>query len=240
MKGRRQYKYQFLILQLILYISFLYLDITGGSILLSNYIKFTVVALCFLYVLLIKANGETEKTLLFLRLALFFTLVSDMLILLLDCYFYGVLTFIIAQQLHGIRISLLGKRFNHIKNLIKRLLYQLSVSLAVCLLLWKLNVSLNALLAASIFYFSCILSNTIRSLHLAANVRERRIKYFAAGLVLFLLCDINVGLFNMSDFLPVGPVYGKIYLISSVLMWTFYAPSQVLIALSGDKCRNKI
>lgn len=235
MKERRQYKYPFIILQLILYISFLYLDITGGNILLSNYIKFTVVALCFLYVLLIRAKDNSKKTLLFLRLALFFTLISDMLILLLELYFYGVLTFIIAQQMHGIRISLLGKR-NHLFNeLLRRFSYQILFTFAVCLFLWKLNVSINALLTVSIFYFICILSNTIRSLHLAANFRERGFIYLAAGLVLFLLCDINVGLFNMSDFLLVGPVYGKIYLISSVLMWTFYAPSQILIALSEDK-----
>jgi hypothetical protein len=53
-------------------------------------------------------------------------------------------------------------------------------------------------------------------------------------MVLFLLCDINVGLFNLSDFITPSPAYNIIYSISSILMWTFYAPSQVLIALSVE------
>jgi hypothetical protein len=63
---------------------------------------------------------------------------------------------------------------------------------------------------------------------------------FAAGLVLFLLCDINVGLFNLSGFVSVtGRVVEILYSLSSILMWTFYAPSQVLIAISSDNFRQK-
>lgn len=229
MKGR-SLKYPFIIIQLILYISFLYLDLLGGSVILSNYIKFAVVALCLFYVLF---SRNREKHLFFLRLAMIFTLISDMLILLSDFYFCGVLTFIIAQQFHGLRISVLrGKEGN--KDFIIRLLIQAVISLLICLTLRELNIRIDGLLAASIFYFTCILTNTARSLRLAAAIRDKKSKYLAAGMVLFLLCDINVGLFNLSDFLSVGQVYSKIYLASSILMWTFYAPSQVLISLSGD------
>lgn len=246
MKGRCC-KYWFVLIQSLLYITFLTLDIKGGNVILSNYIKFTVVVLCLLYVL-IKGSESHDRQLLFLCYALFFTLISDILILLLDYYFYGVLTFIIAQQLHGIRISILGKydkinanseNTSHkvilIKDLVIRLFYQALTSLVVCLLLWKVGITINDLLAASAFYFFSILTNVVRSLRLVILFRDRRnIKYLAIGMVLFLLCDINVGLFNLSDFLTVGSAYNKIYLISSILMWTFYAPSQVLISLSGD------
>ena len=55
--------------------------------------------------------------------------------------------------------------------------------------------------------------------------RQRRI--FAAGLTLFAGCDLCVGLFNVLP--PSAPLYP----VSSVGMWFFYLPSQVLIALSA-------
>lgn len=236
MKGRKL-RYSFIILQLVLYISFLFLDIQGGNYVLSNYIKFTVVALCLLYVF-IYGYKNFDSQLLFLRLALIFTLISDIQLLLLDNYnyFYGVLTFILAQEFHGIRISILdNSKVRYIKDFTVRLLYQSLTELAICLLLWVANVQINGLLAASVFYFICMLTNTVRSLKLTVRNKERKdIRLLAIGMVLFLLCDINVGLFNLSAFLPVGPVYDKIYALSSILMWIFYAPSQVFISLSRD------
>lgn len=236
MKGRKL-RYSFIILQLVLYISFLFLDIQGGNYVLSNYIKFTVVALCLLYVF-IYGYKNFDSQLLFLRLALIFTLISDIQLLLLDNYnyFYGVLTFILAQEFHGIRISILdNSKVRYIKDFTVRLLYKSLTGLAICLLLWVANVQINGLLAASVFYFICMLTNTVRSLKLTVRNKERKdIRLLAIGMVLFLLCDINVGLFNLSAFLPVGPVYDKIYALSSILMWTFYAPSQVFISLSRD------
>lgn len=250
MKGRYG-KYLFISIQFILYISFLTLDILGKNISLSNYIKFSLVLLCLLYVLIggFKSYGRQQ---LFLSYALIFTVISDLLILLLDYYLYGVIIFIIAQQLHGIRISILSRTINistidgstiHdntitgkiIKEMIIRIIYQTIISFVIGLLLWKADITINSLLVASIFYFISILTNTIQSLKLALLSRNRRDnKLLAAGMLLFLLCDINVGLFNLSDFINLGAAYNKIYLISSILMWTFYAPSQVMLALSKD------
>lgn len=231
---RRHIRLLFVLIQLILYISFLALDMFNGNVKLSNYIKFTVVVLCFLYVL---SNGreKADGQLLFLRFAMFFTLISDTLILLLDYYFYGVLTFIIAQQFHGIRITVLkDKDKNLIKDFAIRILYQAAISLTIVFLLWKVNILINGLLAASVFYFTCIFINTVRSIRSAVLCRDKKNVYSAVGMMLFLLCDVNVGLFNLSDFLSVGPVYNIIYSLSSILMWAFYAPSQVIISLSKD------
>lgn len=239
MKGRI-FKYIFITVQLVLYFSFLTLDISGENITLSNYLKFAVVALCFLYVL-IKGSYKSDRQLLFLRMALLFTLVSDIQILLTDYYFTGVLTFIAAQQFHGFRISVLDStKTRPVRDFFIRLLYQAITCIAVCLILWKTGVTINSLLVASAFYFISLLTNTVRSVRLALKCRNRKsIVYLAVGLVLFLLCDINVGLFNLSDFLPVGPVYDTIYSVSSVLMWAFYAPSQVMISLSGENKEEK-
>lgn len=227
------YKYAFLFIQTILYGTFLILDILGKHISLSNYIKFTLVILCFLYVLISrnKDHGIERKL---LSYALAFTVISDLLILILDYYFLGVLTFILAQQLYGLRISSFYDR--PLKNFFFRLFCQGIISAAVCILLWQLDILVNGLLIVSVFYFLSILTNVIRCLKYSIyNKEDRNIRYFAIGMVLFLLCDINVGLFNLSAFLPVGKAFKLIYSISSILMWTFYAPSQVLIALSGEE-----
>lgn len=239
--GGQNRRYIFLVIQSVLYGTFLSLDILGRNITLSNRVKFAVVVLCFSYVIItgIKDRSRKHKLLIY---ALAFTVISDFFILLSDYYLYGVLTFIIAQQLYGMRISELfnneiinSSPISLIRNFAIRLLYQGAITFFVGVILWLMGVNIEALLVVSILYFISISTNVVRLFKLRANYNYRRdIRYFAIGMVLFLLCDINVGLFNLSDFLPVSQTYDMIYSISSVLMWTFYAPSQVLISLSGD------
>lgn len=241
----RYYKKTFLVLQLVLYGTFITLDILGKSVALSNRIKFIVVALCFLYVILDKRGYSKQR--IYLSFALAFTVVSDLIILFSDLYFYGVLTFIVAQQIYGMRITTLYNRENStssptspptspLKDIVLRIIYQLVIGALVSVFIWSLDIYIDALLVASIFYFICICSNVVRSLRLTRFFKEKKdIRYFAIGFLLFLLCDINVGLFNLSEFMLLGERYKSIYTLSSILMWTFYAPSQVLIALSGDE-----
>ena len=231
----------FIVIQLALYGTFLSLDLLGRNISLSNRVKFAVVVLCFLYVIITGMKDRSRKHMLLIY-ALAFTVISDIFILLSDYYLYGLLTFIIAQQLYGIRITefinserITKSPISLIRDLAIRLIYQGAFAVLIGLILWSLGVNIEELLMVSIFYFISICTNVVRLLKLHASYHYRReIKYFAIGMVLFLLCDINVGLFNLSSFLPVSPAYGMIYSLSSILMWTFYAPSQTLIALSGD------
>ncbi|NLK99118.1 MAG: hypothetical protein GX271_00455 [Clostridiales bacterium] len=218
-------------------------------------IKFSIVVFCFLYlignvILLDKkfsakdlhsgGNKKYDRGYIYLVLALLFTVISDMFILLSEYYLYGVLTFIITQQFHGMRISELYNREQRKDQLTRpyrgvliRFFYQATLALLVLFILWRMKVNVDALLGTSILYFICLCTNVLRSLRLSLSYPYRRdIRYFTIGFLLFLLCDINVGLFNLSDFLPLRSSYQIIYNISSILMWTFYAPSQVLITLS--------
>lgn len=232
-------KYIFIIILLFLYMTFLTLDILGRNLALSTRIKFTVVVLCFLYVIIRPYRGYNKEHI-FLSYALLFTVISDILILLTDYYLFGVCTFIIAQQLHGLRIDALYERERNgtiklLRNPLSRLLYQLAIGALIGVILLLSKVSIDALLAVSIFYFICICSNVLRSLRLYSHYHDKRdVRYFTYGIVLFILCDVNVGLFNISGYLTLGSVYDTIYNISSILMWAFYAPSQVLIALSDE------
>jgi hypothetical protein len=247
--GKINMKLLFVFLQTLLYVAFLTLDLTDGSIVFSNKIKFTIIVLCFCYVLFYK-SGANRSIIFCSQAALFFTVISDLFILLLDYYFYGVLTFVIVQQLYGMRL-ILERRSDRGSGIIKidftlwgsflaRILIQAGFTAVVCILLSQTGVILERLLVTSVFYFICILMNAITAVKAAfKDTKEKSKVIFAVGIFLFLLCDINVGLFNLSGFISMPEhLYGIIYSFSAVLMWTFYAPAQVLLALSVRGVNN--
>lgn len=240
----------FLAVQLGCYVAFLFLDLKGDRISLSTGIKFGVILLCFAYTILTR-EGNGSRDLSLVRFALFFTLVSDFIILLLpeEAYLAGILTFIIVQQLYGIRLK--GSD-NHSRglpesrgaytSLLLRLGIQLITAASILLLLSLVGVSMDRLLIASVFYFVCLVHNVVNSIRIAVRRPFTTSNaLFATGLVLFLLCDINVGLFNMAAFIPYsGEWVQLVYRFATILMWTFYAPSQVLITLSAAKYPLKL
>ena len=249
----------FLLVQITLYLTFLTLDISGGNVRLSVGIKYTIIILCFCYALFSKGvykgilffraklHNYQRVDIILLQAGLFFTLISDLFILILDYYIYGVLTFILVQQLYGLRLMILvyegrTKDQRSCEGSMKRiaLLYRnrlLIHTLIACLLylvLHQFDIEIEGLLVVSVFYFITILSNTISAIRLVGEDRKNRSNLiYAVGMLLFLLCDINVGLFNLTGFIAMPEdIYSVIFSFSSILMWTFYAPSQVLIAMS--------
>jgi hypothetical protein len=255
-------------MQIVLYITFLALDLAGGSIRFSVGIKYTIIILCFCYALLTggankscffthrKLWSKTQSSLLhLLQAGLFFTLISDLFILVLDFYFYGVCTFILVQQLYSLRLIILqqeqqddttvnnriGRKLPLFRLFVRRFILQAGIAIVICLLVMMVGVTLDRLLIVSVFYFICILSNTITAICVALlDRRDRSNRLYAVGMMLFLLCDINVGLFNLTGFISMPKdIYNVIYSFSSILMWTFYAPSQVLIAMSSRYINKK-
>jgi hypothetical protein len=233
----------FITVQAILYVGFLALDLTNKSYDISVILKYSIILLCFCYALL----SAGKSTFYLLQTALLFTAISDLFILILDYYFFGVLTFILAQEFYSLRLVILSNKIRsaessvgHGKKLcvdfLKRILLQLTVSLTVCLLLVLAGVKLEGLLMISVFYFICIVTNVVSAFTLARHqTGNKGHLIYAFGMLLFLLCDINVGIFNLSGFISMsGEVYEVLYTISSILMWTFYAPAQILIAISSS------
>ncbi len=245
----------FITVQAVLYAGFLTLDLTVTSIALSVTIKYSIVLLCFCYALL-RAGKSTfclrqmkrhAVSSCLLQAALFFTVISDLFILILDYYIYGVLTFIVTQELYNLRLVILLSKKEKTEAsaadcrriigtaFLKRILLQITIAIAVCLLLKSAGVTLDGLLIVSVFYFICISSNVISSFALLRQKPGAKGNLiYAIGMLLFLLCDINVGLFNLSAFIPMQEkIYSILYSASTILMWAFYAPAQTLIAISS-------
>ena len=88
--------------------------------------------------------------------------------------------------------------------------------------------------AAAAYSFSQLLVNTVCAL-CDARKKGRGKWLFAAGLLLFLGCDICVGLRNLA-------VPYAVREAAYALNWVFYLPSQVLICLgeSGDVSRDSL
>jgi hypothetical protein len=247
----------FLLLQTILYASFLVLDLTGHNNGLSIGIKYAIIILCFCNALL--AGGAFKGIVLlhrklrpshslFIQLGLLFTLIADYFLLLKDYYLYGVLAFIVVQQLYSIRLIrqqwaqkavTLGDPDDKVGCVpftlyVKPMLLRVGLTVLICFIIKVAGMTLEVLLIVSVYYFISILSNTIASCRLYFLDRTSRSnQLYAIGMMLFLLCDINVGLFNLTGFIELSEEsYSLIYSLSSILMWTFYAPSQVLISMS--------
>lgn len=138
--------------------------------------------------------------------AMFFTLMADLFLLVLNKhYIVGVLLFVVAQIIYHI---FLGNKSNY-KN---ACVLSVSISL-VGLVVLKLTSDITLLSFLAIFYFSNLLSNVYLS--------KEKNKALFFGFVLFVCCDICVGFHNL---LPNNFIF-------MFLIWVFYLPSQVLIAL---------
>ena len=194
----------------VLYAAFLALDLTGQSA-DSVAVKYGGVLLCLLFTLACALRGGDRLV----PLALTLTAAADWFLLVRnDSYAVGVALFLGVQTVYYLRLR------GHGASAAYPLRAGLALGAGLTLYALDLASPLNLLAA---LYFSQLLSNTL----LAWTKTGRRWRIFAAGLTLFVGCDLCVGLFNVLS--AAHPLFGAV----SVGMWFFYLPSQVLIALSA-------
>ena len=197
----------------VLYAAFLTLDLTGwgGTSIPVKPVKYGGILLCLLFALACARKGGDRLV----PLALALTAGADWFLLVRnEAYAVGIALFLCVQAVYYLRLRRGGAAGA----------YPLRAGLALGagLGLFALRLASPLDLLAGL-YFSQLLSNTV----LAWTRRGRRWHIFAAGLTLFVGCDICVGLFNV---LPASsPLHPAVF----VGMWFFYLPSQVLIALSA-------
>ncbi|MEA4933093.1 MAG: hypothetical protein VB071_05825 [Lawsonibacter sp.] len=202
----------FLIVQVILYLLLLSRDLAGAgdeTVLL----KYGSIVLCLLFSTYWSIRGGDKLV----TAALALTLGADTFLLLLNRdYLLGVLLFCGVQGVYLIRI--------YQKNGGSALwVMRLGCCLLAYLMLWKMG-RMNLLNALAVFYITNFAWNAIQSLTLSGLLA----RLFSAGLMLFLCCDLCVGVFNQPDLFP-----DSWYLFATIAMWLFYLPAQVLIVLSG-------
>lgn len=229
--GKRKWVPVFLGLELCCYLIFLYLDVAGGGEKASTALKFIGISLCLGWVLLSAGRGN-----LLIPGAFAFTVFADVCLLLADYYQTGVLSFLVVQVFY-----LFWLRKKHGAGpVLKIIVGRFIVSLGILGLFLLLKVPVDSLLVISTFYFVNILHNTCLAIGWHRKEKKRGLAFesglFAYGMVLFLLCDIQVGIFNMTKYLELGhPAVQGFVSFGAVAMWLFYLPGQVFLALAGTK-----
>ena len=209
----------FVFIEAVLYASFLSFDFIDTTI--SEYIKYASILTCLLASFYASRKKRSICSV-FTTLAILFTCFSDYFLLLShnsSLFYVGIFTFFIAQIFYTLVINKRSK--------IKKLTLDLSlrVSLTVILLVVAISLKLDALTTCALIYFIELLTNFIMSLVHSKSDKQNLI--LALAFFLFILCDINVALNNLS--IENENFKFAIYF----MMWLFYLPSQVILSINS-------
>ena len=153
------------------------------------------------------------------RFIMLLTFLADTLLVLLDVqYLWGVLLFGLVQALYAWYLYTRGYRMLSLRIL----LFMMPALLLLFFPGYRTAETKLAILA--VFSFSQLLVNTVCSLRMGKETGVVRDQILAAGMILFLGCDVCVGLRNL-------PVPHAVLNAAYFLNWVFYVPSQVLITI---------
>lgn len=211
--------YGFILLETILYLDLMFFHLLMPTV-VSEY---CAIALCFITLLLLPIR---QSDWLMVVIGLAFTLIADFFLVILGDYqIIAVIAFCGTQIAYAIRL-----RFSQ-----KEAVRYMKETRVFLFLFWQLLAFLvfrtfsNVLVIITLAYVSFLLGNIIHAFRLG-----RKFRIFAIALVLFLLCDIFVGLNEGEDLLMISldSLIGKLLDIPLNMAWLFYVPSQVLIVLS--------
>ncbi|MDE6557738.1 MAG: hypothetical protein K2K39_01385 [Clostridia bacterium] len=194
------------------------------------YLKYAGVLLCLAFAGA-SIYFERDKDAVILTVALVFTAISDLFILVLNTYYQiGLITFIATQSVYLYRMYV--DRIKKIKiTLVVRALAA-ALLMAVMDVMMKEAGGLNFMIAEVCIYIVMLVGNVVDAFILVNKSAKNIV--FAVGLLLFLGCDICVGLDNAAmvvSSLDLGSAARAV----NFLIWVFYLPSQVLIACTAKK-----
>ena len=211
----------FIAIELVLY--FVIQTVSNKYFGIPTYIS-VLLAFCFSFVCYTAPRGERPY---FVNIALLFTLGADFCLVVLTPAeeLIGVSVFIGAQICYFLYIIVRERGallYTHIT------LRVLVTALAALLPKLLLGDEVDALSTVSVVYYSVLALNLVFSLF------HRDLRLFSLGLFLFALCDLSIGLENLSDYFSLGN-NGFIQAVENTelnLAWIFYLPSQVMISAS--------
>ena len=197
----------------VLYIAFLSLDILSiPSSIESRHLKYASVVLCFLLATLLFASSTDKQDSSHVVLALIFTMLADIFLLFSNHKIIGIFFFCLMHLTYL-------KRYN--VRFFKAGIFFSIVAIVVYLLLPFKPLRVIAGLYATLIV-SCFFA-TFRTKLPKFNLYCVRV-----GMALFILCDINVALYNQLS------ASSNYYRYVAIAMWLFYLPAQFLLAMSAS------
>ena len=151
-----------------------------------------------------------------LRAAMLLTLTADFCMLILGENEIGVLIFCLVQIIYNLR-------YTNLKRTAGLLAVLFSIScIVIQLAIWGLLEKLSILYAVCFTFSLFGAAKSFKAYCFPNNY------LMVLGMTLFMLCDINVLLYNIDTFASTRWIFSN-------LIWVFYLPSQILLALSGKK-----
>lgn len=213
--------YAFLAVEAVLFCIFLTMDIM--SIPNSNYVKFVAIALVGAFSFF--AGKEKDNRI--VNIALIFTVIADVCLVLLGKFFWGVPMFAIVQVCYAIRFSYLsGKPL--VGEILKRTVPAVIIGGIVAFLV-------DPKIGITVFYAWCFGVNFVHGFELQILKPSKRHLIFCVGLTLFACCDCCVGITNLEpSFMSEAMIRN-----ASIATWIFYLPSQLLILSTTEAFKIK-
>ncbi len=223
------------LVMLSLYISFLIMDWREvGSYDANTWVKYTSIIVSTVFTLYLFIDSLIYKKDIYITLfgliAVILTLISDYFLLVKDDnYLIGVIIFSFAQISSGIRIHLMNKNKTLLLVSISIRVVGLISVFIVPFLLKDYDLSDTFLYTIIGFYFLNLVMNFIISSLSLLHKRSINILLLSIGLLLFIACDICVGLSSIKNNYTLNDI-----------AWIFYLPSQYLIAISLLKSNKQL
>lgn len=211
---------RWLIIWLLIYVSFIALDIFRPHFRGATLIKYVGIFLCLIY-----AYQKFRRDHL-LILALLFTLLSDTVLMWIPgAEIIGVFSFCFAQFFHTARFTKTAPKF--------LIIYFASI---FSLFLFGVLLGFPPIYCIAAVYAVSLLMNVRLAYRWRKSSPDNpRALYAAAGFFLFVACDVCVGISYLAENsvfpLALAPV-------SSIMVWVFYYPSQVLVSNSSNLNQN--
>lgn len=202
-----------------------FIQLLGGDI--KRVLCFLSIVISFVFSLIILDKSTKSVT---TSVALFFTLISDALLVLVTppVRTVAMLSFSMVQICYFLRLYL------NTTSVKQRRIHLIVRCIAILVLIFAcvvvLGGSCDLLSIISVFYFANLLTNLM-----FAFAERGESPLFPIGLLLFALCDIFVGFSVMSQLYFEFTEGTFLYYIANPeidLAWLFYVPSQTLIPLS--------
>lgn len=200
------------------------IQLVGGRA--NDALSFSAVLLAFAFCF---SRFSRTPPYLFTQIALLFTVMADLFLVIVEPrrQLAAMMFFNITQLAYFLRIMWEDtRRTVRIAHCSVRVG---AVALVLTLTLVILGDGADAVAVVSMIYFANLLVNVAFAL-----VNFAKAPVLAIGLVLFMLCDIFVGLSLLEGYLPVeeGTLLHALAHPGFNAAWLFYVPSQTLLSLS--------
>lgn len=217
-------KKAFIVIEAILYVAFVLLELKYGFNKLVLSLHFISILGTIIYVLS-RSKKEYDQWDLFVVKCIYLVLLpTDIICEFTTLLLAGVIGYLIINLLYAYRMRKTLKHFSFIP----------FVGAIIIAMAAKMGLELNAVVCIGIIYYICFVTNAI-SVWLCSKNR-----LFQIGLTLFFLSDVHVFLQKINGMIKLtGDLLYYVNHYVDLMIWVFFVPAQVVIALSIQRKHQK-